>query len=144
MSAQVHAAVLFSTHYHSLAKEFVIAHDIQFAHMACHVEEEDILFLYQLQQGISSESYAMEVALMAGIPKSVVDQARIRSEQAHQDQRSTDVRKSVQNHNWQLFTECFRTISAASATSASNDPLPLGKLADLQFRLLCSQADTSR
>ena len=101
--------------------------------MACHVEEDDISFLYSLQSGMSTDSYAMEVALMAGVPRGLVERARLRSEAAQKIQKQTDVRMQKQHQNWVLFAECLKVIH-----TGFND---LGKLADLQFRYLCRDSN---
>ena len=92
--------------------------------MSCHVEEEDISFLYTLQEGLSTESYAMEVALMAGLPKSVVEIAKKHARAARQIQEQTDSRMKKHRENWRLFVDCWNADS-------------IGRFADIQFRILC-------
>ncbi|KAG6516026.1 hypothetical protein ZIOFF_026473 [Zingiber officinale] len=75
--------LLFATHYHPLTKEFGSHPHVSLQHMACsfHVGDgissprNDLVFLYKLAPGACSESYGLQVALMAGLPKQVVEAA---------------------------------------------------------------------
>jgi DNA mismatch repair protein MSH6 len=40
------------------------------------LQDEQVIFLYKLATGICEKSFGMNVATMAGVPKSVVDEAR--------------------------------------------------------------------
>ncbi|KAI0487869.1 hypothetical protein KFK09_027692 [Dendrobium nobile] len=76
----VHCRLLFATHYHPLTKEFASHPHVNMQHMACTFDrkingEQELVFLYRLASGSSPESYGLQVALMAGIPKSVVEAA---------------------------------------------------------------------
>ncbi|KAI3670995.1 hypothetical protein L1987_87641 [Smallanthus sonchifolius] len=81
---KVNCRLLFATHYHPLTKEFATHPHITLQHMACTFKpisnnspstNQQLLFLYRLTAGACPESYGMQVALMAGIPKDVVEAA---------------------------------------------------------------------
>lgn len=92
--------LLFATHYHPLTKEFSSHPCVSLKHMACSFEantdivskkavradnsylssdffgtERQLVFLYKLRSGASPESYGLQVALLAGMPKAVVKAA---------------------------------------------------------------------
>ncbi|CAH9131382.1 unnamed protein product [Cuscuta epithymum] len=73
----VNCRLLFATHYHALTKEFATHPRVILKHMACSFgrNREELIFQYRLACGACPESYGMQVALMAGIPKKVVDSA---------------------------------------------------------------------
>lgn len=80
----VNCRLLFATHYHPLTKEFASHPHVTLQHMACSFKlksqslsptEQELVFLYRLTSGACPESYGMQVALMAGIPKTVVESA---------------------------------------------------------------------
>ncbi|KAK8914031.1 DNA mismatch repair protein MSH7 [Platanthera zijinensis] len=76
----VRCRLLFATHYHPLTKEFASHPRVNLQHMACAFDqkssgEQELVFLYRLAPGACPESYGLQVALMAGIPKSVVEAA---------------------------------------------------------------------
>ncbi|XP_023736009.1 DNA mismatch repair protein MSH7 [Lactuca sativa] len=81
---KVNCRLLFATHYHPLTKEFASHPHVTLQHMACAFENvtslstnntQKLVFLYRLTTGACPESYGMQVALMAGIPKKVVEAA---------------------------------------------------------------------
>ncbi|KAG0498938.1 hypothetical protein HPP92_003629 [Vanilla planifolia] len=76
----VHCRLLFATHYHPLTKEFASHPGVHLQHMACSFnqsinDEKELVFLYRLASGPCPESYGLQVALLAGIPKNVVESA---------------------------------------------------------------------
>ncbi|KAK9073780.1 hypothetical protein SSX86_006374 [Deinandra increscens subsp. villosa] len=81
---KVNCRLLFATHYHPLTKEFATHPHVTLQHMACSFKpisnnspsaNQQLLFLFRLAAGACPESYGMQVALMAGIPKKVVEAA---------------------------------------------------------------------
>ncbi|KAI8584582.1 hypothetical protein K450DRAFT_216999 [Umbelopsis ramanniana AG] len=83
---------LFSTHYQTLCQEFERVPEVVNMHMAYHIDENehDITFLYKLTEGACQKSFGMNVANMAGIPKSIVEQADSAATQFEQTHRLKD------------------------------------------------------
>ena len=70
------AFTLFATHYFELT-EFPAKHSqAQNWHVSAVESGEDIVFLHELQPGPASRSYGVQVARLAGMPASLVRQAR--------------------------------------------------------------------
>jgi DNA mismatch repair protein MutS len=70
------AFTLFATHYFELT-EFPAKHrEAQNWHVSAVESGEDIVFLHELQAGPASRSYGVQVARLAGMPASLVRQAR--------------------------------------------------------------------
>ncbi|HEY0953754.1 MAG TPA: DNA mismatch repair protein MutS [Roseateles sp.] len=70
------AFTLFATHYFELT-EFPAKHSMaQNWHVSAVESGEDIVFLHELQAGPASRSYGVQVAKLAGMPASLVRQAR--------------------------------------------------------------------
>nr|CAD1843050.1 unnamed protein product [Ananas comosus var. bracteatus] len=76
--------LLFATHYHPLTKEFASHPHVSLQHMAYTFMpkngssfdgDKELIFLYRLAHGACSESYGLQVAQMAGIPKIIVKAA---------------------------------------------------------------------
>ncbi len=69
---------LFSTHYGNLTNEFADNHLVQKLYMSFHVDEisQQVTFLYKLAKGKSPQSYGMNVARMANIPRQIIDKAQ--------------------------------------------------------------------
>ncbi|KAF8663152.1 hypothetical protein HU200_055753 [Digitaria exilis] len=82
---RVRCRLLFATHYHSLTKEFASHPHVSLQHMACMFRprrgdgngEKELTFLYRLTSGACPESYGLQVATMAGIPKAIVEKASV-------------------------------------------------------------------
>ncbi|XP_021741550.1 DNA mismatch repair protein MSH7-like [Chenopodium quinoa] len=79
---KVNCRLLFATHYHPLTKEFASHPHVSLQHMSCAMkprsstgEDFDLVFVYRLATGACPSSYGLQVALMAGIPKQVVESA---------------------------------------------------------------------
>lgn len=64
---------LFSTHYHQLVEEYEYADK---AYVKCKLDENDIIFLYKIEEGVCGDSYGLYVAKMAGIPEEIIDKAQ--------------------------------------------------------------------
>ncbi|KAJ3317692.1 DNA mismatch repair protein msh6 [Blyttiomyces sp. JEL0837] len=68
---------LFSTHYGMLTREFEnnALVSLNYMNFVSDEERRDVTFLYKLVQGVCPKSFGMNVALMAGVPNAIVDQA---------------------------------------------------------------------
>jgi DNA mismatch repair protein MutS len=79
MSQQIGARTLFATHYHELIHLSEILPRLANAHLAVENEKsrttQSLRFLYELKEGPTNESFGIQVAQMAGLPKTVIDRA---------------------------------------------------------------------
>lgn len=76
IALKIKAKTLFATHYHELA---VLEHElpgVKNYNTACKKRGDDITFLRKIVPGSADQSYGIEVALLAGVPKSVVKRAK--------------------------------------------------------------------
>ena len=81
---------LFATHYFELT-EFPKKHDRALnVHVSAAESGDDIVFLHDIQPGPASRSYGVQVARLAGMPSSLVRQARTTLEALETQQRSSD------------------------------------------------------
>lgn len=68
---------LFATHYHELtALAGKLAH-VENATVAVKEWEGEVIFLHEVRKGAADRSYGVQVAQLAGLPKSVVERARV-------------------------------------------------------------------
>jgi len=77
LSTRIGCLGLFSTHYGTLTSEFERDPNVALKHMACQVDQvnREVTFLYKLVEGVCEKSYGMNVAHMAGVPRSIVERA---------------------------------------------------------------------
>lgn len=66
---------LFATHYFELTALPNIFHNVSNIHMDAIEQDESIVFLHSVREGAASQSYGLQVAKLAGIPKDVIQSA---------------------------------------------------------------------
>ena len=76
---KIGARTLFATHYHELIHLSETLPGLANAHMAVENEKsrsvQSLRFLYELKEGPTNESFGIQVAQMAGLPKAVIERA---------------------------------------------------------------------
>ncbi len=84
------AFTLFATHYFELTA-FPVKHDRALnAHVSAAESGDDIVFLHTIEAGPASRSYGVQVARLAGMPSSLVRQARMTLEALEKQQKAGD------------------------------------------------------
>ncbi len=84
------AFTLFATHYFELT-ELPVKHDRAFnMHVSAVESGDDIVFLHELQPGPASRSYGVQVARLAGMPSSLLRQARATLEALETSKHAAD------------------------------------------------------
>ena len=71
------AKTLFATHYHELIELASTLDRIANYNVAIREQDDELIFLRKLKPGGSDRSYGIQVARMAGLPKPVIDRARV-------------------------------------------------------------------
>ena len=72
------AYTLFATHYFELTTLPDIIDSVANAHMDAIEHGDDIVFLHTIKQGPANQSYGLQVAALAGLPKNVIEAAKLR------------------------------------------------------------------
>lgn len=74
----VRCRTLFATHYHELAAMVAPLEGAQSCRAAVAVDEKtaQLLFLFKIELGAATRSYGIQVAQLAGLPNSVVQEAK--------------------------------------------------------------------
>lgn len=108
---QTQAKTLFATHYHELNTLEQVHPKIQNVRVLVDESDSgDIRFMYQVAQGSAQKSYGVQVAKMAGLPKSVVQKAeKILAKMQEKDISVKEKRKQIlqaagADDQLQLFT----------------------------------------
>ncbi|MFA5959725.1 MAG: DNA mismatch repair protein MutS [Tatlockia sp.] len=126
------AFTLFSTHYFELTKLPAQFARIKNVHLTAALHHNRIVFLYRVEDGAASRSYGLEVAELAGIPKSVL---QIAKDHLHRVETETTPEHSAETpQNAPLI---------AGLTSLNVDNLSPREALDYLYHLksLCSQRD---
>jgi DNA mismatch repair protein MutS len=75
-NARHSAKALFATHYHEMTELAKMRPGVQNYQVAVSESKGEIVFLRRVVPGSASKSYGIEVARLAGLPRSVIDRAR--------------------------------------------------------------------
>lgn len=78
LAKKIQAYTLFATHYFeltSLPEEQSVIHNV---HLDAMEHGDKIVFLHAVKEGAASQSYGLQVASLAGVPKSVIEQAKLK------------------------------------------------------------------
>jgi DNA mismatch repair protein MutS len=75
-NGKIRPKTLFATHYHQLTMIEDYLKRVKNYHMTVKKGKKGIVFLYKVYKGPSDESFGIEVAKLAGIPKDVIERAK--------------------------------------------------------------------
>jgi DNA mismatch repair protein MutS len=70
------ARALFATHYHELTELAELLPTVKNVHVSVRETPSEIIFLRKVEPGSADKSYGIEVARLAGLPRSVIERAR--------------------------------------------------------------------
>ena len=70
------ARTLFATHYHELTELAELLSGVANVHVSVKETPSEIIFLRRVEPGSADKSYGIEVARLAGLPRSVIERAR--------------------------------------------------------------------
>jgi DNA mismatch repair protein MutS len=76
LANEVHALTLFATHYFEMTTLPEQIDSVVNVHLTATEHDERIIFLHNVEPGPASQSYGLQVAQLAGVPKVVIQQAK--------------------------------------------------------------------
>lgn len=85
LATQKKAFTLFATHYFELTTLADTISTIANVHINAVEHGEKIVFLHSVKEGPANQSYGLQVAQLAGVPKKVIEQARKKLRQLEQE-----------------------------------------------------------
>ena len=71
------ARTLFATHYHELTELALLLDGVQNYNVAVREWKDDVVFLHKIVEGGTDKSYGIHVARLAGIPREVIERAKV-------------------------------------------------------------------
>ena len=89
LAEKIQAYTLFATHYFELTnlpEQISTVHNV---HLDAIENGDEIVFLHKVSSGAANKSYGLQVARLAGVPKSVIDMAKLQLQQLEQKQPKT-------------------------------------------------------
>jgi DNA mismatch repair protein MutS len=76
LAKQIKALCLFATHYFEITSLPEQCSGVHNMHLSAAEHNDSIVFLYHIENGPASQSYGLQVAKLAGIPQTVIAEAR--------------------------------------------------------------------
>lgn len=99
LAQKVKAFTLFATHYFELTALPESADNTVNVHLDATEHNDNIVFLHTIQEGPASQSYGLQVAKLAGIPREVINLAKQQLEQLEAKNHLTESQKGSQHQN---------------------------------------------
>ena len=78
LAKQIQCYVLFATHYFELTTLADQLDNAANVHLTATEHEDSIVFMHKVHEGPANQSYGLQVAQLAGVPKSVISDAKIK------------------------------------------------------------------
>lgn len=103
LAVRIRAYTLFATHFFELTRLPDEYSGIVNMHLNAVEHEDSIVFLHNLRTGPANQSYGIQVAALAGVPKRVLDQARKRLRQLERNARHSQNSNIVEINQVPLF-----------------------------------------
>ena len=113
---------LFATHYHELTALAEKLSGLRNATVAVREWEGEVIFLHEVREGAADRSYGVQVARLAGLPKAVVERARVVLDALEKGDRDRGGKAKALVDDLPLFSIAARTPSPAAAAAAEPSP----------------------
>ena len=133
MAENIQGYCLFATHYFELTTLNKRFNNTVNVHLDAIEHQDSIVFLHQVQDGPASQSYGLQVAALAGVPKTVISLAKAHLQQlenqAVQPKSSVSANKIANNDKATHIQQSTNTPESNPATqqfdmfAAQSDPL---------------------
>ena len=136
---QIRAFTLFATHYFELTSLAAEAPGVVNVHVEAVEHGETLVFLHSVKEGPASQSYGLQVAALAGIPKSVTAQAR---RYLSELERERDGLRTFTSPQWEL--PLIAPAARSAPATCSNEAAPKASVALEALRALDPEALSPR
>ena len=132
LATRIRAFTLFATHYFELTTLPEEHPGIANVHLDAVEHGDSIVFLHAVKEGPANQSYGLQVAGLAGVPRSIIDRARLRlRELENSAQRHTE----QQVEQMSLFTPAPEEPALEALRSLEPDELSPRQALDELYRL---------
>ncbi|WP_417507544.1 DNA mismatch repair protein MutS [Marinomonas gallaica] len=126
LANQLGSYVLFATHYFELTTLADRLPNAANVHLTASEYEDEIVFMHQVHEGPASQSYGLQVAQLAGVPRSVIIDARqklgeLEGERTHLGNAETSTPQHVKESATPLATPQIRPSAPMQADLFATD-----------------------
>ncbi len=121
IAATLKSFTLFATHYFELTALPDDYAGVANVHLDATEHGDGIVFLHTVKPGPANQSYGLQVALLAGIPRQVIEQARNKLEQLEKDE---GFKSGLAAHQNQVQNDLFASLPAHPALDLLDESDP--------------------
>lgn len=89
LAKNIRAFTLFATHYFELTSLTDELPNVKNVHLDASEHDDKIIFLHRVQEGPANQSYGIQVAQLAGVPRAVIQEARHKLHELEQSAAAT-------------------------------------------------------
>ena len=109
---------LFATHYHELTSLTDKLARVDNATVTVKEHEGDVIFLHEVRRGAADRSYGVQVAKLAGLPRAVIERARVVLDALERGEREGGSARQALIDDLPLFSSCPVPAPAPAMPSA--------------------------
>jgi len=122
LAIQKQAYTLFATHYFELTSLPEKISTIANVHINAVEHSDKIVFLHSVKDGPANQSYGLQVAQLAGVPKTVIAQARKKLHQLEEESRYSPQEGQTMPLNLGFSEKCDKTAEEIKSALEAIDP----------------------
>ncbi len=122
LAEEIKSFTLFATHYFELTTLNETQNNIANVHLDAIEHGDSIVFLHSVKEGPANQSYGLQVAALAGVPKKVITQAKVKLLELEDQTHESSLRNSRSNQ-MDLFSEKDNSIVINELKNLSPDNL---------------------
>ncbi|NQY51914.1 MAG: DNA mismatch repair protein MutS [Piscirickettsiaceae bacterium] len=95
----INCYTLFATHYFELTQIYKNHYKVKNVHLSAMEYDDEIIFLHQVKEGATSQSYGIQVAKLAGMPSDIIHTAKSKIKQLMLEQHAVTNHTESEGHN---------------------------------------------
>ena len=123
LATRIRAFTLFATHYFELTTLPDEHPGIVNVHLDAVEHGDSIVFMHAVREGPANQSYGLQVASLAGVPRRVIDLARARLHELEQSAQQHAQAEASQLSLFGISADGDETTSPTAATATEDDEL---------------------
>ncbi|HSW68868.1 MAG TPA: DNA mismatch repair protein MutS [Gammaproteobacteria bacterium] len=116
LARNIHALTLFATHYFELTSLANEISTVKNVHFDATEQGDHIIFLHTVNEGPANQSYGIQVAQLAGVPRNVIQLAKQKLRELEKEARAAN----VSSHQMNLFSVVEKTEDHPVVTQLKN------------------------
>ena len=135
LARDIGALTLFATHYFEMTQLADQLHQVENVHLDATEHDDNIIFMHKVLPGPASQSYGLQVAKLAGVPRQVISEARQKLRHLEQNENlSTPTKVAEMPMQSDLFSRLAHPIESLLEDNKADELTPRQAL-DLIYQM---------